>query len=163
MLNHSHYLSLLVNMNQSFKVRRLTLRHCFFLFKLRNSDSSRKWFANQNQVRVSEHLIWFIKLITKPGSIAFVCEQGGLNLGVIYICRDSNSAMISVNVAEEYRSMGVASKLLASVQREARRKKIASLFAKVKKDNIASINLFLSENFFISHQDSEFFFFKKNV
>lgn len=125
----------------------ISYRHFFFLFRLRNFKSSRKWFMNPNKVNVLEHLAWFWSLIRDSQSICLVSRVDGIRSGFILLRKGTVGYEISINVLYKFRKQGVGRALLSEMEARARQIGITALYALVLESNIASKKLFLSQSF----------------
>ena len=125
----------------------ISYSHFFFLLRLRNLRSSRKWFINSNRVNVFEHLIWFLRLIRDSQSICLVSKLDGTHSGYILLRKGPIGYEISVNVLYKFRKQGVGRAILSEMEARAKQVGITALYALVLKSNKASSELFLSHSF----------------
>ncbi len=125
----------------------ISYRHFFFLLRLRNLKSSRKWFINPNRVNVFEHLVWFRRLIRESQLISLVSKVDGIRSGFILLKKGTVGYEISINVLYEFRKQGVGRALLSEMEGRARQVGITALYALVLESNTASNEFFLSQSF----------------
>ncbi len=127
----------------------ISYRHFFFLLRLRNLKSSRKWFINPNKVNIFVHLIWFLRLILNSHLIGLVSKVEGTYSGYILLRQGTIGYEISVNVFDKFRKQGVGRALISEMEAKARQVGITTLYALVLKSNKASNELFLGQSFHV--------------
>lgn len=133
-------------MNNDLKVRRLQLRDLFFTFKLRNENSSLKWFHSNADISFIRHFVWFAQRLIFKRNHTFIACRNSRAVGICYISSNLNSdyAFLSVNVDTSFRRTGIGDHLLRYAIDAEKDRGIGKLKlrASIHKDNLASLKLF---------------------
>jgi GNAT superfamily N-acetyltransferase len=139
----------------------ISYRHFFFLLRLRNLKSSRKWFINPNKVNIFVHLLWFMRLIRNSQSIGFVSKVEGTYSGYALLRQGTIGYEISVNVFDKFRNQGVGRALISEVEAKARQVGITALYALVLKSNKTSNKFFLGQSFNVFEVEHDTILYQK--
>lgn len=136
------------------------------IWNWRNDEHSRAMFLNSNPVAWEEHANWFSKTLANPNRTLLIGELGGesAKVGVCRFDHDEKTGLteVSINLNPAMRGRGLATSFLRlSVEQESQRH--SKLTATVRKNNPASIKIFLNAGFQLARQDAENNYYVKNV
>lgn len=136
--------------NLSVYVRGITVFDLVRLFRWANNQQTRYNSLTRTPVRISEHLRWYVRGLSRQRDIRFIIEGAvdSRRPKPMMFCRIipdlQGQFLVSVNVAPEFRGKGYSASLLAGGI-EHFQKKIGhdvTLNATIRQDNIASLALF---------------------
>ncbi len=115
-------------------------RYC----KLRNADSTYKWFFSEKKFKLKEVIAWLQGL--DPNDEVYMAEIDGKVVGTcsLYNYEDSTkqAEVGRIIVAENQRGKGLGTRMLEQISELAISKGILVLYANIKKDNISSQRAF---------------------
>ncbi len=121
-----------------------TMKDSDFLLTIRRDPVVKKWFLDQRKISKAEHKEWMQRALSTPGYQVFIlmirheqpCGRGSLIIKGKFV-------EIALAVHKDYRGYGLGTIAIKALLRKAKATgKIP--WAKVKRDNRASINAFLS-------------------
>lgn len=128
---------------------RATVADMRFFFTLRNESRVRKTSFNKNHIEWGEHREWFLKMLKRPDSCAFVVKVNRKKVGQVRMDFHGNSSDISVSIAPSDRRKGYAAITVDAASRYVFKKypNVNKIFAYIKPSNIASIKTFKKAGF----------------
>jgi len=127
------------------------------LFYWRNDPVTRKYSFSTRKISLNEHKRWF-KKISKDKKILLLvgANEKGEKVGMVrFNLLRNDKAEIHVNVAPEKRGRGIGCILLKKgcLYFFRRFTLVKEILAKIKKDNVPSINVFTKAGFEIKKKD----------
>lgn len=136
--------------NLSVYVRGITVFDLVRLFRWANDQQTRYNSLTRTPVRISEHLRWYVRGLSRQRDTRFIIEGalGSLRPKPMMFCRitpdPQGQYVVSVNVAPEFRGNGYSASLLAGGIEHFQKKvgQDATLNAIIRQDNTASLALF---------------------
>jgi RimJ/RimL family protein N-acetyltransferase len=134
-----------INTAQNFFLKPASQKHMRLLFEWVNDPNVRNNAINQANISWEQHQKWFNNKIKSKNSCIFILMDNEQAIGQIRIDKnDKNSWIIDYSIAQEYRGNGFGTLILKKLLK----KKPDLVFeAMVKKNNIASNNIFQNLNF----------------
>lgn len=119
------------------------------VFIWRNDPVSRKMFFNSYAIPFEEHLSWFESSLASDLRKLFIGQLEGLKVGICRFDIDglTGEAEVSVNLNPKMRGKGLSKTFLRLSLEEFQQHHKLNIFARIKKENLASINLFESVGF----------------
>lgn len=131
-------------------VRQATMDDALDVLNWRNDAETRRNSFESGIVNKEAHIRWFQSAIENPSRMMLIGFTPGTKVG---ICRfdiesyDNNESEVSINIAPQMRAKGVGKKLLVAAIDAYREVYDARIFAEIKPQNTASIQLFKSVGF----------------
>lgn len=115
----------------------------------RNDEHSKNMSFDSSNVSLEDHKIWYQRSLLSETREMFIGEDGGRKIGV---CRfDLNlheeNAEVSINLNPSQRNKGFSKQLLSSAVKEYIAIHKINIIARIKKENLASKNIFESIGF----------------
>ena len=131
------------------KIRPANLNDCKSLFDWQSDELSRKMSFNGSSPSIEDHEVWFENSLSNVDRVLYVGELGYKRLGV---CRfdfleSEKLAEVSININPSMRGCGLGKKFLFESIECYLEKNKYNLLAKVKPNNLASLNVFKSAGF----------------
>ena len=131
------------------KIRPANLNDCKSLFDWQSDELSRTMSFNGSFPSIEDHVVWFKNSLCNVDRALYVGELGYKKLGV---CRfdfleSEMLAEVSINMNPSVRSCGLGKKFLFESIECYLEKNKYNLLAKVKPNNLASLNVFESAGF----------------
>ncbi len=122
---------------------------CIFIWKLRNQFHCRLNSFSLEEISWENHKIWFESKLQDPSCLFYIIEFDEFPVGQIRVDIDDDlTGEVSLSVAEEYRSLGIAQEALKLVFYDLKnRSLIIKMVANVKVQNLKSVILFLRAGF----------------
>jgi len=146
-----------LNICLSINLRLALLSDNIRLWTWRNDQHSRAMSKDSRIIPWKEHQQWFLRALFDKDVIIFIAENDGRSIGTARLNIDNNTALISLTIATDYRSRGYGRQLLRSLCAYARDiLKIDTLYAEIKKNNIASLHCFEKEHFKKYDEENEY-------
>lgn len=138
-------------------IRKANIKDSKLIFDWANEPSVRENSINSYLIDWDSHQIWFKNKLNSDSSFIFILEEK-IPLGQIRFDRveESDGYFIDLSIDKLFRGSSLGSLIIKNGIIELTKlmlKKI-SIFASVKKENVASIKSFLNNNFEIVDQDS---------
>lgn len=124
------------------EISKITAKDVMDVFDLSNQPSVRDASFNQNKINLGDHKKWFEGKLKDKNAIILKAVILGCLAGQARLEIEGAEALVGISTSEKFRGRGVASKLLQAIICEARGRKIKTINALIKSDNIASIGLF---------------------
>jgi L-amino acid N-acyltransferase YncA len=136
-------------LDNKIKIRPADLNDCKSLFDWRSDELSRKMFFNGSSPSIEEHEVWFKNSLCNVDRALYVGELGYKKIGV---CRfdfleSEMLAEVSINMNPSMRGCGLGKKFLFESIECYLEKNKYNLLAKVKPNNLTSLNIFESVGF----------------
>ena len=127
----------------------------------RNDELTRKMFFNSKKIRLNEHFEWFEFNKKSENSFMFIIKRNNHKIAFVIFKKINNSSFfeISVNLNPKFRGLGLSSKVICKSIKFLNilnNKRINSIFANIKKNNINSIKAFLKSGFKFYSNSKEF-------
>jgi len=125
-------------------IREAVESDCIFIFNWRNDFYTKKMSLNNSEISYDEHCAWYEETLNNPLKIIFIGENDHDRVGVCRFDLDNNNliAEISINLNPSFRGKGLGKDLLISSIDKFEKENKFLLVAFIKKENIASQNLF---------------------
>lgn len=151
-------------------VREITVFDLVRLFRWANDQQTRSNSLTRTPVRISEHLRWYVRGLSRQRDTRFIIEgaAGTLRPKPMMFCRitpdPQGQYVVSVNLAPEFRGKGYATSLLAGGI-EHFQKKVGHdviLNATIRQDNIASLALFTGLGFTEHKREQDFIYLSRS-
>jgi L-amino acid N-acyltransferase YncA len=136
-------------LDNKIKIRPADLNDCKSLFDWRSDELSKTMFFNGSSPSIEEHEVWFKNSLCNVDRALYVGELGYKKLGV---CRfdfmeSEMLAEVSINMNPSMRGCGLGKKFLFESIECYLEKNKYNLLAKVKPNNLTSLNVFKSAGF----------------
>lgn len=129
------------------KLRPATRGDARVLHRWRNDGETRAASLSSAAVPWGEHVAWLDRSLGSPDTRLLVGELEGAPIGVVRIDRNGESATISVTVAPEARSRGLATPLIRAGVQAAAALGVERVIALIRRENTASISAFQAAGF----------------
>lgn len=119
------------------------------LFAWANDPAVRKNSFSSKEIVYEEHKVWYQMLLSDPDCRQYLYMQDDLPVGQARIVSAGDKAEVSYSICAEKRGMGHGKRLLCLLQKQMTKDfpQVKYLVAKVKADNTASGNAFLSAGY----------------
>ncbi len=124
-----------------------------FLMELRNDPAVIRASRVDEPVQQAEHLAWLRSSLERSDRRLFVVCAGDLRVGQARLDRTAVGEVVSIVLDRTRRGLGYGRATLTALQAEAR----GDLLAEVRRDNAASLALFVSVGFEVVTESSEGF------
>lgn len=126
------------------KLRKAKISDAKLLFRWFNDVDVRNNSFIQDYTTFENHLKWFSKKINNSDTSIFILSNGFNNIGQIRIDYEKDYWLIDYSIDREYRGMGFGKIIIKLLLKKCNNFKFRAV---VKKDNLASINVFLKTGF----------------
>jgi UDP-2,4-diacetamido-2,4,6-trideoxy-beta-L-altropyranose hydrolase len=129
-------------------------------FNWANDPDVRKQSFNTELIKYDNHIVWFNNALSNNNILLLVFEMDNIPVAQIRFNIQNNKATINYSVDKSYRGKGIA-KAVIKLGCEYVFKQythINIIEAQVKKDNFASKNVFLKNNFNITEESDKYIF-----
>ena len=119
------------------------------VFIWRNDPVSREMFFDSHEIQFEDHLSWFERALASDLRTLFIGQIEGLKVGICRFDIDklTGEAEVSVNLNPKMRGKGLSKTFLQLSLKKFQQHYDLNIFARIKKRNLASINLFESVGF----------------
>ena len=146
-------------------IREAVESDCTFIFHWRNDIYTKKMSLNNSKISFDKHLSWFKESLNNPLKLIYIGENDCEKIGVCRFDLDINNltAEVSINVNPIFRGKGLGKDLLISSIEEFEKENKYLLVANIKKENIASQNLFEYAGFLPSNYHNEIIKYERPV
>jgi UDP-2,4-diacetamido-2,4,6-trideoxy-beta-L-altropyranose hydrolase len=126
---------------KGFSLKPATMEHLQFLFELRNDESTRKMFRNQDPVKLEDHKQWLEKKLKDRSSRLYVGYSDSLPCGQFRVDADHQT---SVSIDPAFRGKGLGEKLISEGTKMffLENPNVQFLKADIKNENIGSVKSF---------------------
>lgn len=133
------------------------------LLEWRNDPGTHRWYKNPTPVREHEHLTWLGSELSRNPITMWMAEHSAQPSGSVRLSEPVDGvATVSVVVAPKARGQGIASALLAYVEREAMSLGYLELVAEIHEGNEESRSLFEKAGYSL-HSTDTFLMYRKTV
>ena len=127
-----------------FKIEKIKNKHIKDLWILRNNRQTRKNSIDVSPIKLSSHLKWFKNLNKTKNKIFIALDIGNKNVvGYVRFKMMKSNADVSIALYKKYQKRGLSKEILSVCEN---RVKTNYFTAKVRYNNISSVNLFNSLN-----------------
>lgn len=137
-------------------LRPATRKDARLLFAWRNDPGTRAASFSTEKVPWERHVAWLDRVIGSPDTIHRIAMLDGREVGVLRLERRGRAATISINVAPDSRSRGLAAPLIRAGLAAASWVGIRQLDALIRSENIASRRAFGAAGFVDSPPREEY-------
>lgn len=132
----------------SVELRAATSEDCWRIWVWRNDPETRRASLDPLPIAWDGHQRWFERMLGHPDRPLLVAVVGGEAVGVVRLDVEGTDALVSINVAPEWRGCGVGTAMLrAAVEAAFAGMRLRRLRAQVKADNPASLSAFRRAGF----------------
>lgn len=133
-----------INDQVELELRRTTAEDCRFLFELRNDEAVRKNSFQTDEISYEQHQNWFSKKIVDENVLMYILAFKKEKIGQVRVDIENREGEISYALTESARGKGFATWMLQKLEEELQQeKRVKTLLAEVKEENIASRKIFL--------------------
>lgn len=128
-----------------------------------NDKSVRGISKKKKKIFYFNHLKWFKKKIKNKNSLLLIFKLKKKPVGQVRVDYIAKKLLLTYSIDKMYRGKGYGKKILKIAENRVKKKfKLKSIFAKVVKDNIASIKIFESL-YYECYYRKEFYYYKKKL
>ncbi len=145
---------------QDIRLKKCTPKDSDFLFKLANDKTVREASLNTGPISASEHADWFDKKMQDPKCNIYILYKGSTPLATLRTQEKGHFITLSLAVEKTYRSKKYANILLGLYFDSPMTK---SHLALVKRDNLSSNKLFVSNRFTLKRQCENLNFYTRQA
>lgn len=136
--------------NQIISVRELSEKDKEITFKWANDKITRESSFNSTIISFDEHANWIDRKLKDENADYFICEVGGVPASIVRFDKIDNKVVIGINIAPEFRGKKLAPYFLKkSCEKYFDKTDQSTVFAYIKKDNIASLKSFEKAGFIL--------------
>lgn len=129
---------------KSATLRRATFEDAHLLFDWVNDEDTRKNAIHTDTVTWETHCKWLTLQLEKPDSTLYILEEAGLHIGQIRLDKKDGFLEISYSIAKSFRGKGWGKHLVSMVISKWPESTFRAI---VRKENIASVQIFRALNF----------------
>lgn len=124
-------------------LREATLEDSERVWRWRNDAEARRGSFDEREIPFDEHRQWFERTIQRPDRRMCVVVAGGVEAGVVRLDLEGSGAIVSINIAPEWRGKGVGKAALrALAERAFGELGLKQLVARIKAENVGSRRAF---------------------
>ncbi len=126
------------------KVRTATDEDRELLFEWANDPEVRKASFDTHEITWEEHCAWFERIMSAGNVLQYILEEDGKPSGQIRFAINKGNAEISYSIAPESRGRGLAACMISMgiMRARAEKRDISEFTARVKPDNVRSLEVF---------------------
>lgn len=135
-------------------IRRAQSSDSSALFSWRNDPATRAASLNTSEIAWDEHVKWFSVALHNPKIVFYIATNSAVSADSLGMCRfnisdQSDCAEVSINLNPDFRGKGLAQQILheSLVSFSKEFPLVEELTASIKKENLASLKIFLAEGF----------------
>ena len=148
-------------------IKKIIEKDSLDIWSWRNDKKSIFFSKNKKKITLEAHKKWFKKNL-KNRKVKFyigsvVKENKKKKVGVVRFNIKSKYALVSINLNPEMRSKSLSYVLLAAAIKKFLKFKKIKLIAEIKKNNFASINCFLKNDFYFLKSKYNYNFYQKSL
>ncbi len=85
---------------------------CHLIFEWRNDAQTRRFSRNQEEISFADHQSWFTRSLANPRLLLMMAEAGGSPAGVLRYNLQETVALVSINLAPQWRGYGLGAAIL---------------------------------------------------
>lgn len=126
------------------------------IFDWRNDPVTCQMSLNSNPIKLDAHREWFKKAISSKNIKMYMAFQSDAKVGVCRFDMDSNIAEISINLNPSFRNKGLSFEVLKCSIDAFFEEVEVNLIAKIKEENVRSVDLFKRCGFVFDRQEVGF-------
>ena len=147
-------------------IQKITKKDSLDIWLWRNDKKSIFFSKNKKKITLEAHNKWFKKNL-KNKKIKFyigylVKRNQKKKVGVVRFNVKSKYALVSINLNPDMRGKGLSYILLRSAIKSFQKFKKIKLIAEIKKNNLASVNSFLKNDFYFLKSKNNYNFYQKS-
>ncbi len=124
------------------------------LLEWRNNPEAVRFSVSRREVGPAEHRQWLAHALASPTTRLWIAERGGIAVGQVRLDPRTDGHEVSLAVAPRERGRGVGLELLGGLMALAVTEGLQPLLARVDRDNVASIRVFLRAGFVQTRADA---------
>ena len=129
-------------------LREATLEDSERVWRWRNDAETRRGSFDERDIPFDEHREWFEATIQRRDRRMYVVLAGGAEAGVVRLDFEGSRAIVSINIAPEWRGKGIGKAALGALaERAFAGLGLGQLVARVKADNLGSRKAFEDAGF----------------
>ncbi len=129
-------------------LREATLEDSERVWRWRNDAETRRGSFDEREIPLDEHRQWFEATIQRGDRRLYVVLAGGVEAGVVRLDLEGSGALVSINIAPEWRGRGIGkTALTALAERAFGELGLKQLVARVKARNVISRKAFEEAGF----------------
>jgi len=132
------------------KIRLASINDMELVFNLSNDHQVRSNAINKDLIKWQEHIVWFEERIKSDDPFYIIENSDNDFVGTVRIDKRSNENIVSIDIEQKFRSKGLGNIIL---QECIKKSNITEFIAYIKRDNLASSNIFLKSGFKLSEFD----------
>ena len=142
-------------------IRKVNSSDCKDIFVWRNDNLTRKMSFDQSLIFIENHDKWFNKILSDQNVVTYLGNDKNFKIGIcrFQIIEKKRIVEVSININPKFRNKGFAKILLEKSIQKFRLNFNYNLFAKIKKNNTASIKTFRYAGFFKIQTDNDKFIY----
>jgi RimJ/RimL family protein N-acetyltransferase len=134
------------------------------IFEWRNDPFSQSMFVSTGSVTLKDHIDWYQRSLKNPLRKIYIGVSEDSKVGVVRfdLNINTNQSEVSINLNPKLRGKGYGFTLLSQSINLYRQHEETTLVASVKKENGASLKIFLKSNFWKVCEDELFYRLSRN-
>jgi L-amino acid N-acyltransferase YncA len=149
------------------RIQKITKKDSLDIWIWRNDKKSIFYSKNKKKITLEAHHKWFEKSLSDK-KIKFyigylVKKKKEKKIGVVRFNIKRKYALVSINLNPVMRGQNLSSVLLAAGIKKFLKFKKKKLIAEIKKNNLASINCFLKNSFYLIKSKNNYNFYQKSL
>jgi len=126
------------------------------IYRMANDSTVRENAFDSSIIPYEDHCKWYSGSLMNKNRIMYIVEKNKVAIGQIRLDKQDNKAIISYSIEKNNRRKGYGKHILDLIKREAMINDITILEGLVKKSNIASRKVFISNRFVEFEEDTYF-------
>jgi len=135
--------------------RQATLADADFLLKCRNDILTRKASYHTHEITKEEHLSWLHNILNNPLRTLYIAEENAQPVGTARADQSEGITELSWTVAPAFRGKGIGEKMVNALSSQIS----GPISARIKKDNIISINIAKSLGMSLFKEENDMLYF----
>jgi len=145
-------------------IKEADIKDMMDIYKWKNDPLSLKMSKNKSKISINEHKNWFKNIVIDHNSKIYIGVTENNKIGVtrFELNKYKNEANTSINLNPLMRGRNLSFDLLSKSMFLYLKKKKIRLVSSIKKENIASLKIFLKCGFIINNQDKIFHYLRYN-
>lgn len=138
--------------NRKITVRIVTEKDTKLIFKWANDKVTRQNSFQSKEIVFEEHKSWFLKKLQNPKASYYICEVNNKEAGLVRFDKEENSTTIGITLAANFRGQKLATTFLKKCCKTYRNVNSDTIYAYIKKENIASVKSFIKAGFVLKEE-----------
>lgn len=149
----------------SLMLRQVNKEDAKLLFEWTNDPETRKNSFSSQPVLWENHVEWLSKKLADENCLFFILTDGTLDMGTIRldIDREAKIGTISYSIDVNHRGKGLGGRMLALIEKEAKRAGVQCLLGGVKPENGASARCFVKNGYEVAEENVQEVLYRKAV